>query len=250
MKAVTAFLFLVVVCVNSVIAQTPNHNGFTYFTKYEDRLISEETLQKHTFSIGTGLSGYTSEVSLPIREADYGELGDIVPTFRIGVGYHFIFLKKKKLTIFSKNRLEFSGFSVYLNAYNNYLNEELYTPTQSISDSLPRLTKNQLITPQAELRVTYTNPTISYRGKAINFYFLHEFGLSFFREMPVDWLQRNELQTNVFANIVPLSIKFGRRPIFLKSSFNLAFGNNLLKAQKIKGTAGFELQIYFFKTKK
>ncbi|MFK8044508.1 MAG: hypothetical protein AB8B72_03365 [Crocinitomicaceae bacterium] len=251
MKNLAIPLFLISFFAQVALSQTPNNRGFTYFSEYENRLISDETLQKHVFSIGTGVTLATSEVTAPLYPVREGNnIEDIRPLFRLGVGYHYAFLKKKKLAIYSKERTELSGFGAYANIYATPINDDLYTQTKKLDDTIRPPFKDTVLTPRYELRLTYTNTALSFRGKMINFYFLHEFGLSFSRGTKNALLSPNTLTNSTFANIVPLSIKFGRRPIFFKSAFNFAFDNKLLQLAKIRGTVGFELQIYFYKTKK
>ena len=230
------------------LSQKPNHAGFSYFSKYNSNLISSETSMKHVFSLGLGVTEFTSKLNEPSTRIIRGNRDNQVLSYRVGLGYHYLFLKNKKLTVFSKSRFEFSGFSVYANIYGNNLQAGTYTQTESVLDSF-NILKSRRDIPQIEVRFTYTNPFISYRGKVFNFYFLHEFGLSIMRGTTNTITKPNDKNISTLVNIIPLSLKFGKRPIFFKSSINFALNSKLLQKEKIKGSIGLEMQIYLYKTK-
>jgi hypothetical protein len=249
MKLTHLFIIVYFTIASCSFAQVANHDGFTYFTKYNAQLISPEKSRKHVISIGTGVHVFTNEMSDRFTSITDGYINQTVPFVRVSLGYHYLFLKQKKLTFFSKKRYEFSGFSIYANAYGAQLSKSTYTSTDFLADSF-NLNQNELIIPHYELRFTYTNPFMSYRGKALNFYLLHEFGLSVFQSTRNPILNSNSRETEIYVNLVPLSLKLGKRPIFFKTTVNLARSNNLLQLQKIKGSIGLEFQIYFYKTEK
>ncbi|MFK8038895.1 MAG: hypothetical protein AB8B74_11430 [Crocinitomicaceae bacterium] len=244
------FICIITLAINFGFSQRTNSEDHTYFTKYNPKLVSPETTQKHIFSIGTGVSSFTSEAFYPGLKVNEDEL-ELNPQImvRAGIGYHYLFLKNKKLKLYKIERFEHTGFGIYVNIYGSILNKGNYLTSRESNDTI-RYTKNQYVFPQNELRLTYTNPFFSYRGKLFNFYFIHEYGFSVFRASSSPYENVSNFNPKYYLNISPLSIKFGTNPVYFKSTLNLTSKNNILQSKKLEAYVGMELQIYFYKAKK
>ncbi len=246
------FTFLILFFTSNLFSQKANNRDFTYYSKYNKRLVSYESVQRHIFSVGTGLTGFSTEALAPaIKITDSTREAQQTPLLKIGIGYHYFFLKNKKLNFFDKERYEHKGFSLYLNTYLTQFERGNYFESTDDNDTLT-LQEDLIVRPQNELRITYSNPFLSYRGKMINLYFIHEYGLSIFNSSlsPIGNAGL-EGPNRLYINIVPLSIKLGTKPIYFKTSFNFAARDNkLLQLQEININGGIDLQIYFYRTTK
>lgn len=245
----TLFICIIALSLNLGFSQKTNTGDYTYFSKYNTKLVSPETTQKHIFSLGTGISTFTTEAFHPgvILDGNQLELNNSF-MLRAGIGYHYLFLKKKKLNFYKKERFEHTGFGIYANIFGLMIEEGKHLFDRQSSDTITFFEEKYII-PQNELRITYTNPFFSYRGKLFNFYFIHEYGLSIFRSNKSPFENASN-QFKTYINITPLSIKFGTSPIYLKSTLNFAPKSKILQFQKLKAYLGIELQFYFYKAKR
>ncbi|MFD1553936.1 hypothetical protein DNU06_13975 [Putridiphycobacter roseus] len=214
------------------------------YKPYDNSFISPEIRQKHGFSIGGNVAFFTNKTYLKKDTLlENGPLKYNRENYGLSLGYHYLFIRSKKMTLSKKRRDELAGINLYLNGFMAYLNRQdpLYSKYTTHKD--------YYTWSQFELRATYLSPFFSFRGKLFSLYFINEFGFSlFYRNMGI-YDQEFDKKFKSFFCVSPLNIKLGKMPLIIKSSINVAMDSNPLQRAEVEANVNLGLQIYFYKYK-
>ena len=228
------FLFLLI---HLLLSNSYAQDGdIVNYKPYDKTFISPEIRQKHGISIGANVSFFTNKSYLKKDTLlESGPLKYNRENYGLSLGYHYLFIRSKKLTLSKKRRDEIAGLSLYMNGYMTYLNKQdpIFNPYTNH--------QNYYTWSQFELRASYLSPFFSYRGKLISLYFINEFGFSvFYRNMDI-YKEEFDKKLKTFFCISPLNINLGKMPLIFKSSFNFAIDSNPLQRAEIEANVNFGL---------
>ena len=240
------FILLFLIKPNT-FSQDLSGRGFTYYSTYDKSKISPNSKLKKGLSLSPKIGVFTNRISaIPYQnQTSKGEIE--YQDFQIGfsLGYHFIFLKKKKLSFFKKKRNEFSSLSLYFTPFFGLIDDD--TPEHIINSFSPN--KKPYHNSQLEFKLTYSNPSISYRGRLVSFYLLNEIGMSLSIRNKTLYIKSENQKSKLFFSLDPLKIRFGKSQLFLTTNISVALDNNPLQRKKIEANFQSGLQLYIFKQK-
>ncbi len=238
------------------------YRGFSYYTEYDDSFTSPESRHKKGVSLGfksgvftnrTTTYDYTETLSSVInsgQDSIVNRTTKYVPWHGgISIGFHYMFLKRRKLTLYKKDkykRTEFNAFNIVFTPFFAFADTSDFF---SFNPENTTINNRRLINSHNVLKITYTTPFLSYRGKLFNFYFLNEFGFNFSHRNKVLYPTEFDKRLKTFFTIDPLKIKLGKGKIFFSSTVNIAFDNAPLQPNKIEANFNAGLLFYMFKNK-
>lgn len=239
------FLLIILTCfLKDAKSQNFKSISYSLYEKYNTLKISPNTAQKHVLSINLRTLASTFSPSPIIHKPDsiirYGPMN-----VGFGIGYHYIFLKSKKLFLSKKNRFEFSGFNLYLNS--NYV--FVKGTEEPFGENLITNNKKNYTYSQAEVKTTVCFTTLSFRRPNLSIYFLNEFGISLFIRNTEIYKMPGFKKIKPYFTFDPIKFRIKKSSIFFTSTVNLALSNSLLKQERINANLSLGLQIFFAKFK-
>ena len=261
-----ALVLTVILCSVSTtpcLGQNFKYRGFSYYKPYDHSFTSPESRHKNGVSLGLKTAFFTNPI-LPYRfedvaneylsPADNSTISGTTNYFRPVVGatfgFHYMFLKKKKLNFYDKYRTEFNAFNIYFVPYFAIAEPERIGEIFDFRGDNITHNNKTYINSFNIFKLTYTSPSLSYRGKLFNFYILNEIGLSVtlinakYKSIYANPLERSFKTFLVFD---PLRVKLGKGKMFFTSTMHMALDSTPLQPNKIESSFNAGFQIYLFK---
>jgi len=240
-------------------SQNLKYRGFSYFKPYDDSFTSPESRQKNGVSIAVKGGRFTNQITpytYPFVlnsqiNPSIDSLVQLTTNYHkwqagLSIGLHYMFLKSRKLTIYQRERNEFNSFNFYFTPYFAIVDTSNYSNYNAIG----KTSNNKFfINSLNVIKLTYTTPYLSYRGKLFNFYFMNEFGINISRRNKVVYTNPDDKALKAFLTFDPLRIKLGHGKMYFTSNVNVAFDNTPMQPNKMEANFNAGVQIYMFKEK-